>query len=85
MVFPCRITVACCAPHNLALNLNMPLYDDWGIDDDVDIEVDEDLAAEELRPTGTASQRDTILRRQGNEKKDYLIHFINLVNAFLNV
>lgn len=60
MVFPFSITVACCVLHNLALSLKMPLYDDWWIDDDVDIEVEEDLAAEELRPTGTTSQRDTL-------------------------
>ncbi len=46
MVFPFSITVACCVLHNLAISLKMPLYDDWGIDDDVDIEVEEDLAAE---------------------------------------
>jgi hypothetical protein len=47
----------------------MPLYDEWGIEEDMNVEVDEDLAEEEIIPTGTASQRDTILRRQGNEKR----------------
>ena len=69
MGFSCRITVACCVLHNLALYLKMPLYDEWGIEEDMNVEVDEDLAEEEIIPTGTASQRDTILRRQGNEKR----------------
>lgn len=64
-----RITVACCVLHNLALNWKMPLLDEWVIED-FDIEEDEELADLEVRPTGgTASQRETILRRQGNEKR----------------
>lgn len=64
-----RITVACCVLHNLALNWKMPLLDDWEVED-LDIEEDEELADLEVRPTGvTASQRETILRRQGNEKR----------------
>ncbi|XP_045026130.1 putative nuclease HARBI1 [Daphnia magna] len=63
------ITVACCVLHNLALNWKMPLLDDWEVED-LDIEEDEELADLEVRPTGvTASQRETILRRQGNEKR----------------
>jgi hypothetical protein len=47
----------------------MPLLDEWEIED-FDIEEDEELADLEVRPTGgTASQRETILRRQGNEKR----------------
>lgn len=64
-----RITVSCCVLHNLALNWKMPLLDEWDIED-LDIEDDEELADLEVRPTGgTAIQRETILRRKGNEKR----------------
>lgn len=47
----------------------MPLLDDWEVED-LDIEEEEELADLEVKPTGvTASQRETILRRQGNEKR----------------
>jgi hypothetical protein len=46
----------------------MPLLDEWEIEDFF-IEEDEELADLEVTPTGgTASQRETILRKQGNEK-----------------
>jgi hypothetical protein len=47
----------------------MPLLDEWDIEE-LDIEDDEELADLEVRPTGgTAIQRETILRRKGNEKR----------------
>jgi hypothetical protein len=51
----------------------MPLLDEWDIEE-LDIEDDEELADLEVRPTGgTAIQRETILRRQGNEKRQKVV------------
>ena len=61
------VIVACCVLHNLAIDLNMPLYDDWNVDVDT---YEEEIVGFDARPTGNTTQKDSELRRLGNNKRD---------------
>ncbi len=61
------VIVACCVLHNLAIDLNMPLYDEWNVDVDTD---EEEIVGLDARPTGNTTQKDAELRRLGHNKRD---------------
>lgn len=64
-----RVIVACCVLHNLAIDLKMPLDDNWDVDGD-DFHQEENMPDLEIRPTGTITQKEAALRRLGNTKRD---------------
>nr|CAH0110335.1 unnamed protein product [Daphnia galeata] len=63
------VIVACCVLHNLAIDLKMPLDDNWAVDGD-DFHQEENMPELEIRPTGTITQKEAALRRLGNTKRD---------------
>lgn len=59
----CRVTIACCVLHNIAIDRNRPFDEpiDWSSDDaDMHDPLDETIG----------NQSDTLARRRGNEKRD---------------
>ncbi|XP_032799334.1 uncharacterized protein LOC116936290 [Daphnia magna] len=72
------VIVACCVLHNLAIDLNMPLDDDWGVDvDDVDDDADEEeMQGLDARPIGNPTKKDAELRRLGHIKRDGVVRQI---------
>lgn len=67
------ITVACCVLHNIAIDLNMPLDDEWGTDN-TDFEDENETTECEPKPERADAQRDSVLRRLGNEKRQLIAY-----------
>ncbi|EFX75180.1 hypothetical protein DAPPUDRAFT_323650 [Daphnia pulex] len=63
------VIVACCVLHNLAIDFNMPLDDDWGVDVDDNAD-EEDMQGLHARPIGNPTNKDAELRRLGHIKRD---------------
>lgn len=63
------VIVACCVLHNLAIDLNIPLDDDWGVDVDDNAD-EEDMQGLHARPIGNPTNKDAELRRLGHIKRD---------------
>ncbi|XP_045022902.1 uncharacterized protein LOC123466829 [Daphnia magna] len=59
------VIVACCVLHNLAINLNMPLDDDWGVDVD-DYVDEEEMQGLDARPIENRTKKNAELRRLGH-------------------
>ena len=59
--------------HNIAIDLNVPLDDEWGNDHEYFPDED-DMPEWEPRPEGTDAQRDGVLRRFGNEKRQLIAY-----------